>query len=112
MSELTELEPTNLDYLPEPYRTNGNTLQAEMLRLQTDELRGDWLWKAAVDNLGNNEDEKYCGFYICENCGSLYHNDFSSSWYMEDDPHYFCDYECQLEAGFPDPEDGDYEEEE
>lgn len=94
-SETKELfSETNLDYLDEPHRTNGQLLQAEMLRLQAEGTYQDWevLCTVAADNLGN-EDGRYYDFYVCLECGCLYHADYSTNTDPDRD---FCKGECEV----------------
>lgn len=85
------IQNTDLSYLPEPLLAYGSALLAEMLRLQSTGMKGESLWLAAASNLGN-EDEKYCQFYICQECGAMYHGDFSDNSDPERD---FCGLECE-----------------
>jgi len=45
----------------------------------------------AFEKLGCNE--KYAGIEICEQCGEIYHSDYSNA---DDENHHFCGYCCQL----------------
>lgn len=99
---------TDLDYLKEPERTNGNLLQDEMLRLQAKGEYQDWevLMAVAIDNLGN-EDGRFDRFYVCLNCGCMYHGDYSSN---SDPDRDFCKGECEAAwvlAHFDEPYNGE-----
>jgi hypothetical protein len=87
------LVETNLDYLAQPERQYGQELQAEMLRLQAEgwEKDGEALWKTAVANLGR-PDEWYARFYVCQQCGRLYHGDYSTNTDPDRD---FCGIVCE-----------------
>lgn len=87
------LDGSKIDHLKEPVRTYGQQLLAEMERLQVTGITDDEkLWETAAANLGN-DDERYCGFYICLECGCLYHTDYSSN---SDPDRDFCGVECEL----------------
>jgi hypothetical protein len=51
----------------------------------------DSLMIAAAEALGN-KDERFCCIYICEQCGRVYHSDYSGN---QDPDHDFCDSECE-----------------
>lgn len=104
---------TNLSYLNERDRINGELLQAEMLRLQAtgQYANTERLWEDAAANLGN-DDERFCGFYVCLECGSLYHQDYSSN---SDPDRDFCEIECEsawLRANPDAPYQGELKDEE
>jgi hypothetical protein len=84
---------TNLDYLAQPERQHGEALQAEMLRLQAEgwEKDGEALWEAAVDSLGGQR-EWYVSFYVCRQCGQMYHGDYSAN---SDPDREFCGAVCE-----------------
>lgn len=87
------LVETNLDYLAQPERQFGQELQAEMLRLQAEgwEKDGEALWETAVANLGGSH-EWYVRFYVCQQCGRLYHGDYSTNTNPDRD---FCGSVCE-----------------
>lgn len=85
---------TDLDYLKEPERTDGQLLQAEMLRLQAtgQYASAERLWEDAAANLGN-ENGRFDRFFVCLECGRLYHGDYSSN---SDPDRDFCKGECEV----------------
>ena len=85
---------TYFSWMDEPERTWCEELQSKMLELLSVREWGsnDELWAAASSALGN-EDERYCQIYVCEQCGELYHGDYSSSSAPERD---FCGMECEV----------------
>lgn len=97
MSEKEKLlfEVTDFSYMDNPQRQWCEELQAKMIELSpTKEWADtDLLWLAASEALGN-KDERYCGIYVCESCGHLYHRDYSTN---PSTKHDFCGVECEAD---------------
>jgi len=85
---------TDFSYMESPAAANCEAFQEEVFRLveSGSELSGDALLNLAADNLGN-ADERYCRIYICQACGQMYHQDYSSATCGD-----FCSEECEEET--------------
>jgi len=86
---------TDFSWMDEPQRAHCEELQTKMLELEPSGLEGEALWQMAADQLGN-DDERYCRIYQCEECGQLYHADYSNN---PDEDHDFCGFGCQQAYG-------------
>ena len=93
---------TDFSYINEPERSRCEELQTKMFELlPTRQWRGDELWSAAAAALGN-EDERYCLIYVCQQCGDIYHGDYSSN---SDPDRDFCGAECEIAFFHQHPEE-------
>jgi hypothetical protein len=79
--------------MAQPQQDCCQEFQAKMLELlPTKKSWGDEeIWQAVTAELGN-ENERYCGIYICIECRQLYHADYSTN---SDPDRDFCGFQCE-----------------